>query len=166
MVSQRRSYHLEDGGVAPNDEGQTAETLDTMGDSHWQLLVQVFGTALRSDEGRKQLSDKDPERNTQSRSVSSLPKCGVHPETSQNTAASLRWVAPRPKDKTQTYLVLLQEMPHLTHTKATFDCPCLTEQTSEKMFVLSVISNTQMLDSYEDNQLVPGIFISSVHAYK
>lgn len=33
------SYHLQDGGVAANDEGQTAEALDAMGDPYRQLLV-------------------------------------------------------------------------------------------------------------------------------
>lgn len=44
-----RSYHLQNGGVAADDEGQAAEALDAMGDSHGQLLVQVLGAALRSD---------------------------------------------------------------------------------------------------------------------
>lgn len=33
------SYHLQNGGVAPNDEGQTTEALDAMGDSYRQLLL-------------------------------------------------------------------------------------------------------------------------------
>lgn len=33
------SYHLQNGGVAPYDEGQTAEALDAMGDSYRQLLL-------------------------------------------------------------------------------------------------------------------------------
>lgn len=40
-------HHLQDGGVAADDERQTAETFDAMSDSHWKLLVEVFGTALR-----------------------------------------------------------------------------------------------------------------------
>lgn len=42
------SYHLQDGGIAANDERQTAETFDAMCNSYWKLLVQVFATALRS----------------------------------------------------------------------------------------------------------------------
>ncbi len=42
------SYHLQNGRVATNDEGQTTEALDAMGNSYRQLLVEVLGTALRS----------------------------------------------------------------------------------------------------------------------
>lgn len=40
------TYHLQNRGVAANNEGQTTETLDAMSDSYRQLLVEVLGTAL------------------------------------------------------------------------------------------------------------------------
>ena len=43
------THHLQDGGVAANDEGKAAEALDTVGNAHRQLLVQVLGTTLQTD---------------------------------------------------------------------------------------------------------------------
>lgn len=40
---------MQDGGVAANDEGKAAEALDTVGNAHRQLLVQVLGTTLQTD---------------------------------------------------------------------------------------------------------------------
>lgn len=37
--------HLQNGGVAADNEGQATETLDAMGDPYRQLLVEVLGTA-------------------------------------------------------------------------------------------------------------------------
>lgn len=43
---------MQDGGVAANDEGKAAEALDTVGNAHRQLLVQVLGTALQTQDER------------------------------------------------------------------------------------------------------------------
>lgn len=44
-----KTYHLQNGRVATNDEGQAAKTLDAVSDSYRQLFVKVFGTALESE---------------------------------------------------------------------------------------------------------------------
>lgn len=95
-------YHLKNGWVAADDEGQTAEALDAMGDPHRQLLVKVLGTALGSHtythseklQSVKALRLDD----VLSVWVKCLPRCGVHQEISQNTAGSLRSTALRPAD--------------------------------------------------------------------
>ena len=43
---------MQDGGVAANDEGQAAEALDTVSNPYRQLLVQVLGTALQTQDDR------------------------------------------------------------------------------------------------------------------
>lgn len=39
---------MQDGGIAADDERQTTETFDAMCNSYGKLLVEIFGTALRS----------------------------------------------------------------------------------------------------------------------
>ena len=40
------AYDAEDCGVAADDEGKLSEGVDSVSDSHWQLVVQIFGTFL------------------------------------------------------------------------------------------------------------------------
>lgn len=42
-----RTHHVEDGGVAADDEGEAAEALDAVGDAHRQLLLEVAGALLQ-----------------------------------------------------------------------------------------------------------------------
>lgn len=98
----KHPHHLQDGGVAADDERQTAETFDAMSDPHWKLLVEVFGTALRSAQhGRAR---EECERASQHKadgcdhSGIHLPGCGGHREICQNTAGWPGSDAPRPEE--------------------------------------------------------------------
>lgn len=65
------SYHLQDGGVAPDDEGQTSEALDAMSDSHRKLLVKVLGTALHTHTHTRKAAEKLAVRGESEKSKSS-----------------------------------------------------------------------------------------------
>lgn len=96
-------HHLQDGGVAAHDEGQTAETFDAVSDSHWKLLVEVFATALRSaqhERGREECESVSQHKaDASAHSGQHLPGCGGHQEISQNTTGWPVSDAPRPEEK-------------------------------------------------------------------